>query len=190
MASSSSDDSMRVLQQCRVAPSPASITQPASLPLTFFDITWLYSSPVEWLFLYPFPHSTVVFTESYLPNLKSSLSLALHHFYPLAGKVRRSSDSADMYELHYEEGDSVSLTIADSDLDFLDLVGYHARESSKLRSLVPRLPQLGDNNRPLLAVQVTLFLDHGIGIGFTVHHVACDGLNLTHFIKSWLVPAS
>ncbi|KAJ6850896.1 putative coumaroyl-CoA:anthocyanidin 3-O-glucoside-6''-O-coumaroyltransferase 2 [Iris pallida] len=185
MASSSSNDSMRVLEQCRISPSPASITQPPSLPLTFFDITWIYSSPVEWLFLYPFPHSTVIFTETYLPNLKSSLSLTLHHFYPLAGKVRRSSDSANMYELYYEEGDSVSLTVADSDLDFLDLVGYHARESSKLRSLVPRLTQLGDDNRPLLAFQVTLFPDHGIGIGFTVHHVACDGLNLTHFIKSW-----
>ncbi|KAJ6850952.1 putative coumaroyl-CoA:anthocyanidin 3-O-glucoside-6''-O-coumaroyltransferase 2 [Iris pallida] len=184
-SSSSSHDSMKVLEQCRVSPSPASITQhPASLPLTFFDILWLYTSPVERLFLYAFPHSTVVFTESYLPNLKSSLSLALHHFYPLAGRVRRSPDSADLYELHYEEGDSVSFTVAETDLDFLDLVGYHARDSSKLRSLAPRLPEL-DENRPLLAIQVTLFPDHGIGIGFTVHHVACDGFNLTHFYKSW-----
>ncbi|KAJ6850953.1 putative coumaroyl-CoA:anthocyanidin 3-O-glucoside-6''-O-coumaroyltransferase 2 [Iris pallida] len=186
-SSSSSNDSMRVLEQCRVSPSPASVTpQPASLPLTFFDIVWLYTSLVERLFLYPFPHSTVVFTESYLPNLKSSLSLALHHYYPLAGKVRRRSpDSADQYELHYAEGDSVSLTVAETDLDFLDLVGHHARDSNKLSSLVPRLPQLDDDNKPLLAIQVTLFPDHGIGIGFTVHHVACDGFNLTHFYKSW-----
>ncbi|KAJ6792437.1 putative coumaroyl-CoA:anthocyanidin 3-O-glucoside-6''-O-coumaroyltransferase 2 [Iris pallida] len=185
-SSSSSHDSMKVLEQSRVSPSPASVApQPASLPLTFFDILWLYTSPVERLFLYPFPHSTVVFTESYLPNLKSSLSLALHHFYPLAGKLRRSPESADRYELHYAEGDSVSLTVAETDLDFLDLVGYHARDSNKLSSLVPRLPQLDDDNRPLLAIQVTLFPDHGIGIGFTVHHAACDGFNSTHFIKSW-----
>ncbi|KAJ6820158.1 uncharacterized protein M6B38_399625 [Iris pallida] len=180
-------DSMRVLKQCRVSPSPASVTQqPASLPLTFFDILWLCNSSVERLFLYPIPHSTVVFTESYLPNLMSSLSLALHHFYPLAGKLRRSPNSpADMYELHYAEDDSVSLTIAETDLDFLHLVGYHDCDSNKLSSLVPRLPKLDDDNRPLLDIQVTLFPDHGIGIGVTVHHVVCDGFNSTHFIKSW-----
>ncbi|KAJ6792436.1 putative coumaroyl-CoA:anthocyanidin 3-O-glucoside-6''-O-coumaroyltransferase 2 [Iris pallida] len=69
MASSSSHDSTKVLEQSRVSPSPASITQhPASLPLTFFDILWLYTSPVERLFLYPFHQNTVVFTNPTCPT--------------------------------------------------------------------------------------------------------------------------
>ncbi|KAJ6845028.1 anthocyanin 5-aromatic acyltransferase [Iris pallida] len=184
-------DLTRVLEQCRIspAPAPASVAQPFSLPLTFFDILWLRSGPVKTLFLYPFPHTTATFKDSYLPNLKSSLSLTLRHFRPLAGRLRLSPDPCHHYELHCAEGDSVPLAVAETDIDFLDLVGSHARESHKFRSLVPPLPELdadvGTNGPPLLAVQATVFPNRGIGIGVTVRHVACDGATFVHFIKSW-----
>nr|AIA22175.1 malonyltransferase [Iris x hollandica] len=191
-------ESTRVLEHCRISPWPASATEAGPLPLTFFDLLWLRRDDlVERLFLYPFPHTspatTATFTESYLPSLKSALSLTLRHFYPLAGRVRPTPGSSHRYELHYTEGDSVLLTVAETDLDLLDLAGSHARESYKFRPLVPPLPPEhpsdggggGGVGRPLLAVQVTVFPHRGIGVGITIHHVACDGAGFTHFVKSW-----
>ncbi|CAL9051664.1 unnamed protein product [Musa banksii] len=77
---------MASLPAFRVLVSTISIAE-STLPLTFFDLAWVNAGAVERVFFYHIPHSTSDFFDSILPDLKSSLSLALQQFYRLAGKI-------------------------------------------------------------------------------------------------------
>ncbi|CAD5174953.1 unnamed protein product [Musa acuminata subsp. malaccensis] len=174
---------VRVLEQSRIFPSMGSAAPPPSLPLTFFDVLWSTSGPFRRLFFYDFPHPAAVFADSVLPKLKSSLSIALARFYPLAGNLRCSSHD-DVSEVGWIEGESVSFVLAECDSGFHELSRDYARDVSKLQRLAPR-PIWSGAAKPLLAVQVTVFLDQGFTIGIWAHHVACDGTSFTRFVKSW-----
>ncbi|GJN06904.1 hypothetical protein PR202_ga24678 [Eleusine coracana subsp. coracana] len=55
---------------------------------------------------------------------------------------------------------------------------------SKLAPLAPPLPDGG----ALLALQATVLKSsrsHGVALGVTVHHAACDGAASTHFLHTW-----
>ncbi|XP_072987264.1 anthocyanin 5-aromatic acyltransferase-like [Typha latifolia] len=184
MFSSSSRPSVRILETSRISPPQGSVP-PTSLPLTFFDVMWLSSPPTERLFFYPFPYSTSHLIDSILPTLKSSLSITLQSFYPLAGTLQRIPGSSDDFELCYFDGDSVALTVAECVDGGFDIPARSdARDISNLRPLLPTLPKLGDSC-PLLAIQVTVFPSDGVVIGTALHHVACDGTSFTHFRHSW-----
>ncbi|XP_074562853.1 phenolic glucoside malonyltransferase 1-like [Curcuma longa] len=181
---------LSVLETFRVGPPPGSRPE-SSLPFTFFDIGWLYAGPVQRVFFYRFPHSASHFMESLFPTLKSTLSLTLHDFYPLAGKVRLAPGSQSQYELHYAEGDCVPFVVAEHDGDFDDLSGCHPREYTRVRSLAPQIPEpTDDGQRPVMALQVTLFPNKGLALGVSVHHSACDGSSSTRFVSSWARRAS
>lgn len=116
-----------ILEQCEVAPSPGG---PAEkwLPLLDFDVTFLRFSLMQILMFYELQCSKAYFLETIVPNLKNSLSLALNHFSPLAGNTTLPLTSGTPFT-HYVAGDSVSLTIAQSDADFVHLTGNHYRYS-------------------------------------------------------------
>ena len=80
MAPPSSSPGVRVLDRIRVSPPPP---PDSALPLTFFDVAWFFTGPVERLFFYRHPDPA-----SALPLLRSSLAVALRRFYPLAGTIR------------------------------------------------------------------------------------------------------
>ncbi|XP_043692828.1 coumaroyl-CoA:anthocyanidin 3-O-glucoside-6''-O-coumaroyltransferase 1-like [Telopea speciosissima] len=94
-------------------------------------------------------------------------------------------------ELCYVDGDSVSLTLAESDSDlFHYLSGNQARDVNQFHFLVPNLIQSSivdhlNFSDQLLALQVTLFPYSGICMGVTASHVVLDGRTLVHFMKSW-----
>ncbi|RZS05132.1 hypothetical protein BHM03_00035585 [Ensete ventricosum] len=182
----SSPPELKVLERCQVSPPPGAVAE-STLPLTFFDVGWLEAGTVERVFFYAFPVSTSHFMDSVVPSLKSSLSLILQHFYPLAGKIRLSPGSVDKYEIHYADGDSVSFTLAEHDDDFDDISGSHPRELIRLLPLVPQVPQPDDDNQGtrLLALQATVFPGRGIAVGVAVRHAACDGSSSVHFLSSW-----
>uniref|UniRef100_A0ACD5YYL1 Uncharacterized protein n=1 Tax=Avena sativa TaxID=4498 RepID=A0ACD5YYL1_AVESA len=155
------------------------------LPLTFFDVPWIFTGPVERVFFYPYPHPAHQFTSTLLPRLVSALSAALRQFYPLLGRVRPCADG-DGYEFCSGDGDAVQLTVAQSDDDFEDLSGDGPRDVARLYSLVPRLPPPGDyEGFALAAVQVTVFPGRGVAVGVSIHHVACDDSSYMHFVKTW-----
>ncbi|CAL9101106.1 unnamed protein product, partial [Musa acuminata var. zebrina] len=156
------------------------------LPLTAFDLIWLKGGTVERVFFYRLPHSTAYFCASVLPHLKSSLSLALQQFYPLAGKIRRSPElDDDKYEIRYVDGDSVSFTVAEYDADFDEVSGDHARGVGPLLPLLPQLPRSDDDSVSVLALQVTVFPNQGVAVGVAVHHAGCDGSSSMRFMFSW-----
>ncbi|KAG0477867.1 hypothetical protein HPP92_012586 [Vanilla planifolia] len=176
---------LRVIQEIQVSPSPPLPSQPSHV-LSFLDFIWLFSSPVERLFFYDFPHPTSHFMDRHLPAFTRSLSLALRHFYPLSGTIRRSPASEDRVEIAYSDGDSVSVTIAEfNGDDFRNLSGHNPRHFKILRMLVPKIPISADGEITPLAVQVTLFPNQGLCVAFAVHHAACDGTGSMQFIKAW-----
>ncbi|KAF8675223.1 hypothetical protein HU200_047891 [Digitaria exilis] len=181
MASPSPQPGVRVLDQIPVSPPPASDSaQYPALPLTFFDVAWLFTGPVERLFFFrhPDPAST-------LPRLRSSLPVALRRFYPLAGTIRPRPP----FLISYAPGaDALTLVVAESDSpdDFDRLVARTPRDLAGIRPLVPQLPPPGEDGAfALAAVQVTLFPGHGLCLGVSVHHAACDDASTMHFVRTW-----
>lgn len=176
---------MEVVQVFNIAPTSESQELPSqtSLPLTFFDILWLRLPPVERIFFYEFPHPTPLFFDTLLPKLKHSLSLALGYFLPLAGHLIWPFHT-DKPIINYNTGDSVSLTVAESDADFNHLAGTDLIEAKEIHHLIPHLT-ISHEQATILALQVTLFPNRGFSIGITSHHAVLDGKTSTSFIKSW-----
>ncbi|XP_058092128.1 phenolic glucoside malonyltransferase 1-like [Magnolia sinica] len=172
---------VKLLELCRVSPPPGSVPE-TTLPLTFFDVFWLLAPSVQRLLFYELsqPNTTTDFINTLLPKLKHSLSLSLSHFFPLAGNLTQSPITGD-HEIHYIDGDSISLTIAESDANFHKLVSNHHRKRGT--EFHPLLPQLQPPS--LLALQVTIFPNTGISIGISLQHVVADGRSLAHFMKCW-----
>ncbi|XP_020079883.1 coumaroyl-CoA:anthocyanidin 3-O-glucoside-6''-O-coumaroyltransferase 1-like [Ananas comosus] len=182
---------IRVLDRIPVSPPPGSVPA-TTLPLTFFDASWLFTGPVERLFFFSYPHPTPHFLSHHLPPLLSSLSLSLRSFFPLAGRVDRPLSSDPPALSFSPSSHSLTLTLAESSADFDLLSGDSPRHFAELYSLVPQLPPSsgdddgdGDGSIPLAAVQVTVFPSRGICVGLSVHHVACDDSSSMHFVRSW-----
>ncbi|CAO1947928.1 unnamed protein product [Urochloa humidicola] len=178
-AGATSSPRLRVHDTTLVPPSPS--PPETSLPLTFFDIMWLNSPPVERLIFYRLgPDADVA---AIISNLKASLHEAIRAFYPLAGRLRLAPGTSNCYELHYRPGDAVTFTVAEfDDADIDCLTTDDPREVARIAPLVPPLPEGGR----VLALQATLLpARRGMAIGVTVHHAACDGSSSTHFLHTW-----
>ncbi|KAJ0962594.1 hypothetical protein J5N97_027716 [Dioscorea zingiberensis] len=176
---------LKVLEQSSVSPPNSSVPE-TSIPLSFCDLMWLNLNHVERIFFYSIPTiSTSHFIKHLLPPLKTSLSLTLQHFFPLAGHVIFSPDSDSKFHYHYNDGDSISFTVAESDRDFTHLAGDDARSVIELESLVPALAAVSADATPLMAVLVTVFPSQGVCLGLTINHGACDGSSAANFLKSW-----
>ncbi|KAK6918983.1 hypothetical protein RJ641_017405 [Dillenia turbinata] len=180
---------LHVLEQCRVAPPPGTVVAGNSYPLTFFDLPWLHFPPMCHLIFYEFPCSTTHIMKNTVPSLKHSLSLTLKHFFLTCGNLIYYDLNSSEPKIRFKEGDSISLVIAESNADFMEFTGNHARIAGEFHSLAPRLPpnlkSLDAIECPLLAVQVTIFPDKGICIGFSLRHVMGDGNATCQFIRAW-----
>ncbi|XP_044467766.1 phenolic glucoside malonyltransferase 1-like [Mangifera indica] len=174
---------LKILETCRLSPYPTSSTE-LSLPLTFFDTFWLTFPPVERLFFYQFSNSTLDhFNSVILPKLKHSLSLALFHYLPLAGKLTWPPNVSKPV-ISYSPDDAVSLVVAESSADFKLLSSNDIRESSELRHLIPQL-LTSDERASSMSLQITLFPNQGFCIGTAMHHAVVDGNTAITFMKSW-----
>lgn len=174
-------EGMTVVEETAISPPSGSVPS-TIIPLTTFDLMSYPYPPVERLFLYSIQScSESVFLETHVPTLKHSLSLTLRRFFPFAGKLLPidPAGSSSNSVLSYTEGDGVDFTVAKSDRDFDDLLGHHPRKVKTFAGLVPKL------NGGVLAIQVTLFPNSGIGVGVIYHHGAADGLSSMHFVKTW-----
>ncbi|PON46197.1 Transferase [Parasponia andersonii] len=179
--------SVNVLEVCHVVPSTdlpdSAAAAPRSLPLTFFDILWLRLPPVQRLFFYQTSSSKSSFNNSVIPKLKHSLSLTLLHYLPLAGNLTWPKDCPKPV-IRFVDGDGVSLTIAESNMDFYHLSGVDFREAKECHPLLPELT-VSQDRAQVIALQVTLFPNDGFSIAITAHHAVLDGKTSMSFMKSW-----
>ncbi|CAK8540738.1 unnamed protein product [Lathyrus sativus] len=184
--SSNNNNHLKIHQHFKVV--PPSSSQATKISLTYFDIFWLRFHPVERVFFYTLPNSQShpsFFFQEIVPNLKSSLSLTLQHFLPLAGKVIWPCDSSKPFiQFNPNDDDGVSLLIAESDLDFNHVIENSPQEASLSRSLIPYLEST-DTFASIISIQITVFPKCGFSIGITTHHAVLDGKSSTMFIKAW-----
>ncbi|KAJ8748324.1 hypothetical protein K2173_001743 [Erythroxylum novogranatense] len=181
--------SLKVLEHFQISPSPSSAASTNSLALSCLDIPWLLCDPSQRLFFYDFPHPTLHFMNNILPSLKTSLSLTLHHFFPLAATLISPRLPHKPY-IVVSEGDSVPFAVAESKLDFNELIGDHVKDVRELHPFVPKLSAARETTYgtclgPLLALQITVFPNSGLCIGIQFNHVAADGVSINHFMKFW-----
>ncbi|OIT30204.1 malonyl-coenzyme:anthocyanin 5-o-glucoside-6'''-o-malonyltransferase [Nicotiana attenuata] len=177
-----------VIEQCHVGPPPGSAAE-LTLPLTYFDYVWLSFHRMRRILFYKFPVSKSNFVQTIAPNLKDSLSLALKHYIPLAGNVVCPLTSSGYPELRCVTGDSISVTFSETDIHFNCLIGNDLRNAKDFYHFVPQLagPRHGSRVQlaPVLAIEVTLFPNHIISIGFTNYHVVGDGATIVGFVRAW-----
>ncbi|CAI9784433.1 unnamed protein product [Fraxinus pennsylvanica] len=175
------------LEHCEIAPPNGKVTE-LTLPLTFFDIPWLYFHPIQRLLFYEFPCSKAYFMDTIIPSLKESLSLTLKHYIPLAGNILCPL-SGEKPVLRFVFQDSVPLIIAESNEDFNNLTANYARDADQFHPFVPELPPPKEEAQfkiiRAFCLQVTLFPDHGLCLGFTNHHAIGDASSIVGFIKAW-----
>ncbi|KAK4783479.1 hypothetical protein SAY86_007853 [Trapa natans] len=183
-----------VLERSHVLPLLPATGGPTSLPLTFLDLPWLFFHPSRRIFFYDYPHPASHFTAAALPHLKSSLSLALSLFYPLAGHLHAAPPRRPTISSSPTTA-GVSLTVAESDDDFHDVshnddARWSAqRAARRFRHLVPALAscrgQQQEQATPVMAIQITLFPASGFSVGIAYQHVAADERTFNNFLKAW-----
>jgi len=165
---------------------PPSSTQTTTIPFTFFDIFWLKFHPIERIFSYSLPNTQShpsFFFQKLVPILKSSLSLTLQHFLPLAGKIIWPSESQQPI-IQYTPNDGVSLLIAESNVDFDHVIENSPHEAALSRSFIPHLEST-NSSASIISIQITLFAKSGFSIGISTHHAVLDGKSSTMFMKAW-----
>ncbi|CAH2079826.1 unnamed protein product [Thlaspi arvense] len=155
-----------------------------NLTLTFFDLPWINLPPIQRVIFYRLLQlSTESFHSLIIPKLERSLSLVLHRYSPLAGRLTWDPKHPKPCIL-VRHDDSVSLTVAETDEDFSRVSGDGLRPAAELRSFVPRM-EATDDSASVLSLQVTLFRNQGFCIGVTSHHAVVDGKAIALFLKSW-----
>lgn len=178
---------LKIIKISRVSPatdSSCDSVDPLVLPLTFFDLRWVRSHPTQQVIFYKlFKSSREFFYSVILPRLELSLSLVLHHYIPYAGHLTWDPQNPKPHIVVFGH-DTVSLTVAESDADFLFISSKGLRPQSELRVLVPELSVSCDSTS-LYSLQITLFPNQGFCIGLAEHHVVKDGVGSIMFIKSW-----
>jgi len=180
----------KLIEQTVVFPSTPRTTT-TSLPLTFLDLPFAGPVYVQRLFFYHSPLSTSHFCKTTIPSLKHSLSLTLHHFFPLAGNLHCPPQPKKPFIL-CNQNDSVAFTVIESSSDFNHLsTNHHPKNLKDFNHLVQKLTEkttFDDDNDififPLLALQVAVFPNHGLCIAITYCHVMDDNC-CNHFMKSW-----
>ncbi|XP_068641196.1 phenolic glucoside malonyltransferase 1-like [Aristolochia californica] len=183
--------SVKVVERLRVSPLPGSVPT-TDLNLTYFDLVWLMTPPNQRLLFYTYNGTTQDFRNTHFSKFQRSLSLALTLFYPIAGRlVPVTENDADDHVIRYSDGDSVPITLTESQADFNHLVGSHLKDVVDLHPFAPELLSLSPDEpdmkqqEPLLAIQVTVFPFSGICIGITLHHAVADGSSATNFLRTW-----
>ncbi|KAG4968746.1 coumaroyl-CoA:anthocyanidin 3-O-glucoside-6''-O-coumaroyltransferase 2-like [Glycine soja] len=177
----------KLVEKSEVAPATTRTT--SSLPLSFLDLPLAGPIYVRRQFFYHFAHPTHHFCQTTLPTLKHSLSLTLSHFFPLAGNLLCPSPPHKPF-IRNTNDDTVTLTVIESEADFKLLSSNHPKSLKELDHLVPELSfsfsTMHDDTFifPIMALQATVFPNHGLCIAITYCH-AIDGKCCSHFMKSW-----
>ncbi|GFY95710.1 hypothetical protein Acr_11g0000160 [Actinidia rufa] len=121
-------------------------------------------------------------TSQRIQLLKQSLSKALTHFYPLAGK-RKDNLSIDCNDegAYYAEA-HVKCTLS----DFLN-----RPQVSMIHRLLPSEVSCNESNKGfhVAMIQVNIFDCSGIAIGVFLSHLIVDGTARSNFFKSWAATA-
>ncbi|CAN7025775.1 unnamed protein product [Brassica oleracea var. botrytis] len=121
------------------------------------------------------------FQGNVVETLKNSLSRALFHFYPLAGRIRWLPHCR--LELDCNAA-GVTLIEAESEAELTDFNNFLGTE--ELGKLVPQVNYKSPiETIPLCLAQVTTFKCGRISLSVKVSHAVVDGQSALHFLSEW-----
>ncbi|EEF40814.1 spermidine hydroxycinnamoyl transferase [Ricinus communis] len=139
--------------------------------LTHVPTIYFYRPSPDWLT----PSDKIINT------LKDSLSRALVPFYPLAGRLRSTSNGR--LELDCSAV-GVQLIEAESQSKLEDLGDFSP--SPAFNYLIPPVDYtLPIHEQPLMLVQLTKFQCGGVSLSLSISHTVADGQSALHFISEW-----
>ena len=124
-----------------------------------------------------------------LENLKHSFSIALVHFYPLAGQLETRVDEDQHASLVYiacNKGPGAKLIHATTEMKISDILSPKYVPDVVQASFfdLDRVVSHEGHTRPLLSIQVTELVD-GVFIGCSINHACADGNSIWHFFNMW-----
>ncbi|XP_059636133.1 spermidine hydroxycinnamoyl transferase [Cornus florida] len=140
--------------------------------ITHVPTIYFYKSPPqEWLT----PPDTIIKT------LIDSLSRALVHFYPIAGRLRWIGGGRLELDCNAM---GVQLMEAESEAKLSDFGDF--TPSPEFQYLIPDVDyKVPISELSLLLVQLTKFSCGGISLSLTISHAVVDGQTAIHFISEW-----
>ncbi|CAB4296888.1 unnamed protein product [Prunus armeniaca] len=189
-----SSQSVKHISECFVQPQHASDESKQPLYLAPTDLAMLSAHYIQKGLLFAKPpeamndHKKADFINALLKKLKHSLSLALVHFYPLAGRLAtKKEENPPLYLIYIDCNNSpgAKFIYATLDMSISDILSP---------TDVPLVVQaFFDHDRAvnheghtmsLLTAQVTELVD-GIFIGLSMNHCLADGTSYWHFFNTW-----
>ncbi|KAK9684911.1 hypothetical protein RND81_10G241900 [Saponaria officinalis] len=190
--SNKNNPKLKIISDCFIKPKFESKTPHYLSSNDLFHLSTFY---MHRGLLYAKPSSlSSSFMNSFVDNLKQSISLVLVDFYPLSGRletVKYPDDHSSSVYVNCNTGSGARLIHAnivdESDLTLSNIVSCHENIPRFLWNLFdsgePNVVNHDGHSRALLSVQVTDLVD-GVFIGFTMNHCLGDGKSLWCFINT------
>ncbi|KAL4281747.1 hypothetical protein GQ457_03G041090 [Hibiscus cannabinus] len=167
-------------------------SQAPHINLTPWDLQFLLADYIQRGLLFHIPGFNHEYETFVVHGVKSSLSKALDHFFPLTGRLAaiKHDDGTTSFSVVCNSAGALFVHAAVDEVTTRDII-----EPVYVPSIVDSFfPLHGVRNyegtvKPLLAVQVTKLVD-GVFISVSVNHSVIDGESFFHFFSSWLHMAS
>ncbi|CAA6670521.1 unnamed protein product [Spirodela intermedia] len=186
---------VRILFERIVKPRPgaavggeAPADHPRRCELSLWDLSMLSFGYIQKGHLFSLPSGDPP-VEVIVERLNSSLSIALWHFYPLAGRLATEidADGRGMF-VHIDcddQGAGFLLATADG-VTVADVLAPSEDVPSFVSDFFPMDGAINYDGRslPLLAVQLTK-LEDGFFLGYSFNHLVGDGTSFCHFLNAW-----
>ncbi|GMH23390.1 hypothetical protein Nepgr_025233 [Nepenthes gracilis] len=117
--------------------------------------------------------------------LKASLSKLLSHYYPLAGRLVRTS-SGDDHKLEVDcNGEGALFAEAFMDFTALEFLPFSSKPNRSWRKLLFKVEALTFLDIPPLVIQLTNLRCGGMILCTGINHCLCDGVGTAQFLNDW-----
>nr|WOE90133.1 alcohol acyltransferase 5 [Phytolacca icosandra] len=117
-------------------------------------------------------------------RLKLSLSRVLSQYYPLAGRLRATSDDHNKLELDCN-GEGALFSQAFIDFSANEFLLISGKPNRSWRKLLYKVPALSFLDVPPLLIQVTNLRCGGMILCTAINHCLCDGIGTSQFLNAW-----
>ncbi|KAF9683067.1 hypothetical protein SADUNF_Sadunf05G0173600 [Salix dunnii] len=155
---------------------PSSPTPKHSLYLSNLDDQKFLRFSIKYLYL--FKKSTS------LDILKYSLSKVLVHYYPLAGRLRASTEVDQKLEIDCN-GEGAVFAEAFMEITAEEFLELSKKPNKSWRKLMYKVEAQSFLDIPPLVVQVTNLSCGGMIVCTAINHCVCDGIGTSQFLHAW-----
>ncbi|XP_077242754.1 alcohol acyltransferase 9-like [Tasmannia lanceolata] len=156
--------------------SPNSPTPKHTLYLSNLDDQKFLRFSIKYLYLYK--------KSVGLESLKSSLSRVLVDYYPLAGRLRISSEDDEKLEVDCN-GEGAVFAEAFMDFTVEEFLEVSRKPNRSWRKLLYRVDSQSFLGIPPLVIQVTKLRCGGMLLSTAINHCLADGIGTSQFLHAW-----